>query len=186
MDLAHALVVAVTKVLPVIEHERERGRSRELRLRIGELEDPCEHRVHHDRALVEIEDEELPAMAHAREAPMRESRLDRAGRSENEWVSDTDQRDLMTDERLFETVANDVKVGPLGHYPVTASSQRGSGRSNRRAAQRRHSLSWSRCHRRTRGSPGIGGRPPPAAKKPAAPRKQASEITRPILAQASH
>ena len=109
------LVVAVTEILPVIEHERERGRPRELRLRIGELEDPREHRVHHDRALVEIEDEELPAMAHAGEAPMRERRLDRAGRSENEWVSDTDERDLTTDERLLETVANDVEIGPLRH-----------------------------------------------------------------------
>src|SRR5439155_1514181 len=41
MHLAHTFVVAIAEVLSVIEHERQRGGARELRLGIGELESAC-------------------------------------------------------------------------------------------------------------------------------------------------
>ena len=115
MNLAHAFVVAIAEVLPVIEHERQRGGSRELRLGIGELEDPGEHRIHDDGALVEIEDEELPPMSDTGEAAMRERRLDRFSRPQHCWVADAHEDDLAPNERLLKTPAHDVKIGPLRH-----------------------------------------------------------------------
>src|SRR5438067_7812491 len=115
VHLAHPLVVAIAEILPVIEHERERGRAHELRLRVIELEDAREHRVHDDGALVQIEDEELAAMTHAGEAAMRERRLDRPCCPKHGRISDANEHDLVTDQRLLEAAANDVKVGPLRH-----------------------------------------------------------------------
>src|SRR4029077_18698812 len=83
MHLAHPLVGAIAEVLTVVEDERERGRTCELVLCIIQLENSREHRVDRDRAVVEVENEELPAMANGGEAPMRECRLDRMGRAKD-------------------------------------------------------------------------------------------------------
>ena len=115
MHLPHALVIAIAEILPVIEHERERGRPGELRFRIGELEYAREHRIDDDRAFVEIEDEELPAMTHRCEATMRERRLDRTGRAQHGRIADPNEDDLVPDQRLLEAAAHDVKIGPFGH-----------------------------------------------------------------------
>src|SRR5437867_5893278 len=166
VHLAHALLVAIPEVNPVIAHQRKSGGSRDLRLSVGELEDAGEHRIDHDPSAIEIEHEELPAMTHAGEAAMRERRLDRMGGTQHERVADTDEDYLAANERLLETAAHDVEVGPLRHQSATARSHRGSGRSKRRAAQARQHFSCWRWNERTRGSPGTSGFHERSAKNP--------------------
>src|SRR2546423_11168072 len=86
VHLAHPLVVAIAEVPPVVEHERKRGRARELRLRVIELEDAREHRVHDDGSFVEIEDEEFAAVTYSGEAAMRDRGLDRTRGAQAERV----------------------------------------------------------------------------------------------------
>src|SRR5947207_5403939 len=111
VHLAHPLVVAIAEVLPVIEHERERGRSRELRLGVIELEHAREHWVHDDRALVEVEDQELAAVTHAGEAATRECGLDWTCGAQYERITDSHEHDLAADECLLESAAHDMEVG---------------------------------------------------------------------------
>ena len=108
VHFAHALVIAIPKVSAIVHDERERGRARELGLRVGELEDAREHRVDDDPSAIEVEDEELAAMPHPDEALMCQECLDRLGRAQHERVANADEHDLTTDERLLEPPADDV------------------------------------------------------------------------------
>jgi len=120
VHLSHAFVVAIAKIFPVIEDKRQRGGTREFRLGVVELEDAGEHRVHHDRALVQVENQELASMSHAGEAAMRERRVDGTRRAQDGWISDANEDDLASDERLLEATAHDVKVGPFRHCRPTS------------------------------------------------------------------
>src|SRR2546428_4955484 len=172
--LPHPLVIAIAKIVRVVQHEGERGRPRELRIGIGQFEDSGQHRVHDDGSLVEVEEQKLPAVPHASEAPVRERGLHRARRAEHEGIADTYEDDLAADERFLKTPAHDVQVGPLRHQSATARSQRGSGRSKRRAAQARQTFSCRRWNERTRGSPGTSAFHERSAKYPEIPAKDES------------
>src|SRR5437016_554177 len=104
----------------------------------------------------------------------REKCLHGSRRAEHQRISDPHEDDLFADQRLLEATPNDVKVGPLGHQSITASSHRGSGRSKRRAAHARDDRSCRRWNERTRGSPGISGFHERFAKYPDIPASDAS------------